>query len=93
MTKQEFEILSKNEVTDDEFKIINEVYTHHPCIDNVQGKSQVVRLYNEFGIQLFYDMRRTAQRAVDLENKALCARLEAEEWERQLSLMRPHKRG
>lgn len=94
MTAQEFIDLAKikaSDITWDEFRIINEVYTHHPSISETDGKAQVVYLFKTFGMQIFYDMRQTAIKAQELEHKQNEARLLAQEYKRQLDRMRPPK--
>ena len=53
-------------VSDEDYEIIEFVYTWHPCISDSHGKEQVAYLYNEFGIRIFEDMKRTAEHALSL---------------------------
>lgn len=66
MMKHEFEAkLSELEpiqriVSDDDYKLIEYVYTFHPSISETDGKRQVALLYHEFGLRVFKDMEATA---------------------------------
>ena len=66
MMKCEFEAkLSELEpiqrtVSDDDYKLIEYVYTFHPSISETDGKRQVALLYHEFGLRVFKDMQATA---------------------------------
>lgn len=73
MTKQEFEHIIRNSVTDEDFKIIETVYTYHPCISNCYGKEEMASLYISFGMRLIKDMLPTAKTARTMEeNIRLC---------------------
>ena len=65
--------------TEDEYTIIETVYTFHPSIKNVGGKEQIARLYTEFGMILIKDMLATANAAKDLEERIYFHR---DEWAR-----------
>ena len=73
MTKCEFEAkLSELEpiqrtVSDDDYNLIEYIYTFHPSISETEGKRQVALLYHEFGILIFKDMKETANRNRSLE--------------------------
>lgn len=71
MNKQEFlSKLSKGTrvPTDDEYLKIEYVYTWHPSISETDGKKQVVYLYSNFGMRIFDDMMKTAERAENLDS-------------------------
>ena len=69
MMKAEFEELLYDyteqpaKVSNEDYVLIKYVYTWHPCISDTKGKNQVVRLYADFGIRIFEDMKSTAERA------------------------------
>ena len=73
MMKHEFEACLRElgqmnvMVRDEDYKLIEYVYTWHPCISNTKGKAQVAWLFNEFGIRIFKDMKQTADRNFELE--------------------------
>ena len=76
MTIEEFNklITDKNKkpiANDEDWQVINVVYTFHPSIDEVKGKQQVALLYVEFGMRIFWDMLPTAEKAVKIEAKIL----------------------
>lgn len=73
MTKYEFEDHLKalepmcRGISDEDYILIEYVYTWHPCISETEGKAQVALLYKEFGIRVFQDMKATARRNQELE--------------------------
>ena len=74
MTKEEFEtrvtcLGSEKPVSNDEFKIINYVYTFHPAISETEGKSQVAWLFVNLGMRVFNDMTETAKSTEELESR------------------------
>lgn len=54
MQKQEFEERIERTVTDEQYKVIEEVYTWHPSILNTSGKDEVAELYKSFGMTIFH---------------------------------------
>lgn len=56
MQKQEFEERIERTVTDEQYKVIEEVYMWHPSIRNTSGKDEVAELYKSFGMTIFHDM-------------------------------------
>ncbi len=56
MTKNEFEALIMDEVSDSEYETIEYVYTWHPAIDEVKSKAQIARLYTDYGMTVIKDM-------------------------------------
>lgn len=50
MQKQEFEERIERTVTDEQYKVIEEVYMWHPSIRNTSGKDEVAELYKSFGL-------------------------------------------
>ena len=83
MTKVEFEsrLCDINEkaaeaLTYEEYKVIEYVYTWHPCIDAVRGKEQIAYLYAEFGMLIIRDMLPTARRAEEFESQINKAKAE-----------------
>ena len=61
-------------VSDDDFKVIEFVYTYHPAISEVQGKEQIALLYMTFGMTVINDMKPRALKARELESKIAKAR-------------------
>lgn len=61
MQKQEFEERIERTVTDEQYKVIEEVYMWHPSIRNTSGKDEVAELYKSFGMTIFHDMLPRAQ--------------------------------
>ena len=54
MQKQEFEERIERTVTDEQYKVIEEVYMWHPSIRNTSGKDEVAELYKSFGMTIFH---------------------------------------
>ena len=50
MNKQEFEKLINGSVSNEDYKIIELVYTYHPSIPEVNGKGQIATLYQLGGM-------------------------------------------
>lgn len=48
MQKQEFEERIERTVTDEQYKVIEEVYMWHPSIRNTSGKDEVAELYKSY---------------------------------------------
>ena len=55
MQKQEFEERIERTVTDEQYKVIEEVYMWHPSIRNTSGKDEVAELYKSFGMTIFHE--------------------------------------
>ena len=51
MQKQEFEERIERTVTDEQYKVIEEVYMWHPSIRNTSGKDEVGIFKEEFKIE------------------------------------------
>ena len=95
MTKNEFMsritlLGSEKPVTDDEFKIIDFVYTFHPAISETEGKEQVAWLFINLGMRVFNDMTETAKRAEEIETKISSLKGEMESYKAEYSQL---KRG
>lgn len=73
MTKQEFETRIGQQVSTEDYKKIEQVYTFHPSIDNVNGKDQIAMLYSTFGMRIIADMLPAAMLADELEREIAAA--------------------
>jgi len=67
MTKQEFKALTKRDFTDEEYEIIEIVYTFHPSISETEGKKQIAHLFDNFGFRIIVDMLPTAVKTREYE--------------------------
>ena len=67
MTKQEFKALTKRDFTDEEYEIIEIVYTFHPSISGAEGKKQIAHLFDNFGFRIIADMLPTAVKTREYE--------------------------
>ncbi len=63
MTREEFNERVTHPVTVEEYRTIEYVYNHHPAIDNVNGKNQIVMLYELGGMAVMKDMVDRAREA------------------------------
>ncbi len=69
MNKNEFEERAKVTVTDQEYSIIDKVYTWHPSISNTEGKEQIVMLYKNFGMNFIQGMVEAADMMINLDRE------------------------
>ena len=67
MQKQEFEERIERTVTDEQYKVIEEVYMWHPSMRNTSGKDEVAELYKSFGMTIFHDMLPRTKKAHELD--------------------------
>lgn len=81
MTREEFEnscIKTKPQdnkrPTEEEYKLIEYVYTFHPAISEVEGKEQIATLYLNFGMSLIRDMKPRAELMEKKEKELRVAR-------------------
>lgn len=61
-------------ISDDDFKVIELVYTFHPAISETRGKEQIALLYTTFGMTVINDMKPRALKAREIESKIAKAR-------------------
>lgn len=67
MTYEEFRALARRRISIDEYsKIVEPVYNHHPAIPD---KETAAKLYDLCGLQVFRDMRETADRVAWFEKE------------------------
>lgn len=65
MTYEEFTALAKREISTEEYReTVEPVYNYHPAIPN---KETAAKLYDLCGLQVFRDMKPTAERVAQLE--------------------------
>ena len=70
MNMEEFSKLSTRGFTQDQYKVIERVYTFHPSISEVEGKKQIAYLYSTFGIRIIHDMLATAEDNALIESES-----------------------
>ena len=85
MTREEFKVRVKTPFTNDEYEIIETVYSFHPSINEVKGKDQIAELYNNFGMRVILDMLPTAEKAKELENELKKKKIEIDNLRRELN--------
>lgn len=78
MQKQDFEERIERTVTDEQYKVIEEVYMWHPSIRNTSGKDEVAELYKSFGMTIFHDMLPRAMKAKELDEQLRKAQREVQ---------------
>ena len=78
MMKAEFEAMAGKSVTDEEYKVIEAVYTWHPAINDTTGKDQMKTLYTQFGFGVIRGMLPIAEKMekLDGERRELLAQLD-----------------
>ncbi len=69
MSKEEFEDLISQALSDRDFEIIETVYLYHPAIRDASGKEELAELYKSFGMTIFYDLVGRAKRNQDLADQ------------------------
>lgn len=70
MMKEEFmEVAGVKKLSDEDYGLIEYVYTFHPLISETQGKAQVAFLYNNFGVEIFKEMEAKAVMAQEIESR------------------------
>lgn len=69
MMKQEFEERVGVEISDQDYKVIETVYTWHPAINEVGGKDQIATLYKTGGMPLINSMMEAASIMQDLDKE------------------------
>ena len=86
MMKDEFLTLANiKNISNEDYSLIEYIYTWHPLIKDTTGKEQVAGLYSNFGISIFKEMLPKAQEAQHLESKLAEALKVAEEIKQQLA--------
>lgn len=61
MMQSEFESRIDDEVTEEEYEIIQTVYIYYPGVHHVDGKDEVANLYLKYGMAIFRDMLQRAE--------------------------------
>ena len=69
MMREEFEKLVGENVSNEEYRIIDYVYTWHPSISGTEGKQQMAYLYTNFGMAVINAMVEGADIAEGLEHQ------------------------
>ena len=88
MQKQEFEERIERTVTDEQYKVIEEVYMWHPSIWNTSGKDEVAELYKSFGMTIFHDMLPRAKKAHELDELLRNAQREVQRIQEEIAFRR-----
>ena len=84
MMKHEFEKRFGSEISDQNYKIIETVYTWHPAIKGVGGKDQIATLYKTGDMPLIKGMLETANIMMDLNKESLQAKRHMDEIRRRI---------
>lgn len=68
MTKDEFEKRVGLRIPQDDYEIIEKVYTYHPAIREIEGKEDIAAIFNlHCGMRIIRDMLPTAEKMMNLE--------------------------
>lgn len=84
MMKQEFENLAKMEINQEDYEMIELVYTFHPSISETSGKKQIVSIYHIGGMRIIKDMYPTAFEAYNIDTEIQKHKQEIRRLEEQL---------
>lgn len=84
MMKHEFEERVGGEISDQNYEIIETVYTWHPAINEVGGKDQIATLYETGGMSLIKSMLEAANIMMDLDKERRQAMRRMEEIRRRI---------
>ena len=87
MLKTEFQALIDDEITDEDYLIVERIYMNYPGVCNTNGKEQVAQLYLMFGIKIFLDMLPRAEKILCIEDEIRELRYEVLEKEKELKKM------
>lgn len=74
-----------DDVSPDDYALIEQVYTWHPSIPDVGGKSVIAHLYAYGGMLVIRDMLPRAQRAEQVDGKVRAIRRDIAGMEKQVS--------
>lgn len=75
-------------VTSEQYHAIEQVYTFHPAISEIDGKKQIAMLVKTFGMAIIYDMLPRAEKAEQMENELLQMKQAVANKEQQLRELR-----
>lgn len=71
-----------------QYKAIEYVYNFHPSISEVNGKTQIARLYVDFGMSIIQDMKPRAEFMERKERELRAARAALEEVQKEIAEIR-----
>ena len=91
MMKSEFEKFLGFEVSISDYKLIEYVYTWHPCISDDDGKKQMADLYKIGGMCIIKAMVDVAKKAQYIENEIRKLRAEMRKLEQERENLRSGK--
>lgn len=85
MMQCEFEsLITAPAPTDEQYEVIEKVYTYHPLIGTSGGKQQVAALYDLMGYSIFEEMLPKADERMELETQISSVRSEIRKKEQEL---------
>lgn len=87
MLKEEFEEMIGEEVSPDDYKIIEYVYEFHPAISNTDGKKEIAALYqlpNQMGMGIIRSMVPIAKIQESLESELRSAQQKVNDIKRRM---------
>lgn len=83
--KHEFDALTKGNVSQEDYNMIEIVYMYHPAI---QGKDDIVRLYMTYGMTVIMDMVPRSKAIAILESEVQNKRIEIEKLNEEMKKLR-----
>ena len=86
MRRLDFECQIKQTISDEEYEIIDYVYTHHPSFrdkSNHENINRMAQLYKEFGMSLIKSMVYVANQINKLDTKIQILELELDRYKRE----------
>lgn len=94
MMKEEFESRINKSVSNEDYEVIEYVYTWHPHIDSVKGKDQMVALYSmPCGMAFILKMLPIARKAEKHQQLIAAKRSELERIQREYNdLLEKHRK-
>lgn len=87
LTERGSQPLRTDELSGEDFSVINTVYMFHPAINNVSGKDQIADLYVYYGFSVIVDMLSRADEVKRLEEKIRDANASIDGFRKRLALV------
>jgi len=85
MMKAEFESRIGKTVSQEEYEVIDKVYTFHPTFSETNGKDEIAELYNKFGFSVIQSMVPVADAEAFLDERELLTKNKIAQLEKELS--------
>lgn len=83
--KSEFEARIGKTVSQEEYEVIDKVYTFHPAFSETKGKDEIAELYNKFGFSVIQSMVPVADAEAFLDGKERLTKNKIAQLEKELA--------